>query len=80
MKDLYEVLREKEKQLQQLQDEINILKMAARLLADEGDHSGKLASAVAAPPHEAESPAIIHASRLKAAAHSRSDKVPAQFP
>ncbi len=37
MKNINEVLRGKEQQLQQIQREIEALRVAARLLADEGD-------------------------------------------
>jgi hypothetical protein len=37
MKNIYEVLRQKEAELQQLQKEIEALRVAARLLAEEGD-------------------------------------------
>lgn len=37
MKNIHEVLRAKEQQLQQVQKEIEALKTAARLLADEGE-------------------------------------------
>jgi hypothetical protein len=37
MKNLYEVLRQKELEIQQLQKEIEALRVAARLLADDND-------------------------------------------
>ena len=37
MKNLYEVLRQKELEVQQLQKEIEALRVAARLLADDND-------------------------------------------
>ena len=39
MKNLYEVMRQKEAEIQQLQREIEALRTAARLLADENDPS-----------------------------------------
>jgi hypothetical protein len=37
MKNLFDVLRQKEAELQQIQREIEALRVAARLLSDEGD-------------------------------------------
>ncbi len=37
MKNIYEVLRQKELEVQQLQKEIEALRVAARLLADDND-------------------------------------------
>jgi hypothetical protein len=37
MKNIYEVLRQKESELQQLQKDIEALRVAARLLADESE-------------------------------------------
>jgi hypothetical protein len=37
MKNIYDVLRQKEAELQQIQKEIEALRVAARLLAEEGD-------------------------------------------
>ena len=37
MKNIYEVLRQKENEIQQLQKDIEALRVAARLLADDGD-------------------------------------------
>jgi hypothetical protein len=37
MKNIYDVIRQKELDLQQLQKEIEALRLASRLLADEGD-------------------------------------------
>ena len=37
MKNIYEVLRQKELELQQLQKDIEALRVAARLLADDGE-------------------------------------------
>jgi hypothetical protein len=39
MKNIYEVMRQKEAEIQQLQREIEALRTAARLLADENDPS-----------------------------------------
>jgi regulator of replication initiation timing len=82
MKDLFEVLRQKEKQLQQLQEEINTLKTAARLLAEEGDHSSKSASALSvATPQESVMAAVpMQTTRPKGGPQLRSDKAPVQFP
>lgn len=41
MKNIYEVLRQKESDLQQLQKEVEALRLAARLLADESGESLK---------------------------------------
>lgn len=37
MKNIYDVMKQKEAQIEQLQSEIEALKVAARLLADDGD-------------------------------------------
>jgi hypothetical protein len=52
MKNIYEVLRQKELELQQLQKDIEALRVAARLLADDGDAetaSSRSMGSVAAP-------------------------------
>ncbi len=54
MKNLYDVLKQKETELQQLQKEIEALHIAARLLADDGDARAEapmraVAGAAAAP-------------------------------
>ena len=42
MKNIYEVLRQKELEIQQLQKDIEALRVAARLLADDGDVETKV--------------------------------------
>jgi hypothetical protein len=52
MKNIYEVLRQKELELQQLQKDIEALRVAARLLADDNDAetaSSRSMGSVAAP-------------------------------
>lgn len=53
MKNIYEVLRQKELELQQLQKDIEALRVAARLLADDNDvevaSSRSIGSSVASP-------------------------------
>lgn len=53
MKNIYEVLRQKELELQQLQKDIEALRVAARLLADDADaeavSSRSMGGSVAAP-------------------------------
>jgi hypothetical protein len=43
MKNIYEVLRQKELEIQQLQKDIEALRVAARLLADDGEIEPKTA-------------------------------------
>jgi len=54
MKNIQEVLKLKEQQIQQIQKEVEVLRMAARLLADdnEGGPGGRPATSsnIAAPP------------------------------
>jgi hypothetical protein len=81
MKDLNEVLRQKEQQVQQLQEEIGVLRMAARLLADGENRANITASAPAVPPlHEA----AMTMGPIKQTKAGRPlttyDKTPAQFP
>ncbi len=60
MKDINEVIRRKEAELQQLQRDMEALRVASRLLAEEegGAYaSGAAASAYAAPPRPAPPPA-----------------------
>ena len=52
MKNIYEVLRQKELELQQLQKDIEALRVAARLLADDNDAevaARSMGSSAAAP-------------------------------
>ena len=44
MKNIYDVIRQKETDLQQLQKDLDILRAAARLLADETDSDAALKS------------------------------------
>ncbi len=53
MKNLYDVLRQKEAEIQQLQKDIEALRVAARLLADEGE-----AETVAARPMPTPTPRV----------------------
>ncbi len=39
MKNIYDVIRQKELDMQQLQKEVEALRLAARILADDGDSS-----------------------------------------
>ena len=48
MKNLYDVLAQKEHQLQQLQKEVEALRLAARILSEQ--ESGTSSAAVSAPP------------------------------
>ncbi len=57
MKNIYDVLRQKESEVQQLQKEIEALRVVARLLADDGD--GEVSSS---------RPASAGAGRVSAAA------------
>jgi hypothetical protein len=72
MKNIFEVLRQKEAELQQMQKEVEALRMAARLLADEGDPRSErsetsmrpviaAAGPVPAPRANKEVPAIFEA-------------------
>lgn len=42
MKNIVEVLKQKEAELQQLQGEVDALRVAIRLLAEDGDNSGRV--------------------------------------
>jgi hypothetical protein len=44
MKNIVEVLRSKERELDQLQGEIDALRVALRLVSEEGDNSGETGS------------------------------------
>jgi len=56
MKNIQDVLREKETEIEKLTREIKLLRVAARLLEDEGQsQSGR---AVAAMPHHADGAAV----------------------
>lgn len=44
MKNIYDVIRQKETDLQQLQKDLDILRAAGRLLADEADNDAALKS------------------------------------
>ena len=69
MKNIFEVLRQKEAELQQLQKEVEALRMAARLLAEEGD------SRIEAPLR----PAMAAAGPVPAPAPRSSREVPVMF-
>jgi hypothetical protein len=56
MKNIYEVLRQKENEIQQLQKDIEALRVAARLLADDNDTetaASRLTSSSAPKPRTA---------------------------
>jgi hypothetical protein len=67
MKNIVDVLRQKEAELQQLQKDIELLRNAMRLLADEGDSR----------PEPVMRPAPVPASRAK---ESAAEVGPRQFP
>jgi hypothetical protein len=50
MKNIYEVLKQKEAQIQQIQKEIEALKIAARLLADDGEIERPVSPVIAGTP------------------------------
>ncbi len=78
MKNIYDVLRQKEAELQQLQKEIEALRIAARLLSDDNearaDNAGR-PTAVPSPP----SP-LRAANATKEAAVGAWETGPRQFP
>ena len=49
MKNIYEVLRQKENEVQQLQKDIEALRVAARLLADDNDAEPVSSRSVSSP-------------------------------
>lgn len=49
MKNIYDVLRQKENEIQQLQKDIEALRVAARLLADDNDAETVSTRSVSAP-------------------------------
>jgi hypothetical protein len=69
MRNIFEVLRQKEAELQQMQKEVEALRIAARLLAEEGDPRAEVAirpaimpaGPVPAPRANKESPALYEA-------------------
>lgn len=77
MKDVYEVLREKESQIEELQKEVEALKIAARLLTDESDREPAPMKPIAAVLANSPAPAP----RLKNNGHAASwDATTKQFP
>jgi len=50
MKNIFDVMRQKEAEVQQLQKEIEALRVAARLLAEDGDPSVEPAARLAIAP------------------------------
>jgi hypothetical protein len=85
MKDIQDVLKQKESELQQLQREIEALRVAARLLADDGDAPVEaLKPAVGAPsavptvPRPA--PAAAAAANRPGAYSAAWENSPKQFP
>jgi hypothetical protein len=81
MKNIYEVLRQKELELQQLQKEIEALRVAARLLADDNEietvPSRPVSSGVPAPRISA---AVSVASVVRPAETLSPSPVVRQFP
>ncbi len=77
MKNIYDVLRQKEAELQQLQKEIEALRIAARLLADEGEVR---AESAARPTAVASSAAPLRAASPAKEAVAAWETGPRQFP
>jgi hypothetical protein len=75
MKNIFDVLRQKEAELQQIQKEVEALRVAARLLSDESEAR---AEAVVRPPAPT-LPGPIAAPRAKEVA-TGFDTSPRQFP
>ncbi len=50
MKNIQDVIRSKEQQMQQIQKELEALKLAAKLLVEDGDTAAQPARAAAATP------------------------------
>lgn len=84
MKNIFDVLRQKESDLQQLQKEVEALRIAARLLADESDSDANRTTArVAMPPPTRvaqATPAAAPATSVREPQNSVWDKPLAQFP
>ena len=83
MKDINEVLRNKETELQQLQKEIEVLRMAARLLADdyESTEPATLKPAPSPSPQPVRAAqAPVAAAGSKGAYSAAWDNAPKQFP
>lgn len=79
MKNIYDVLKQKESEIQQLQKEIEALRIAATLLADDTD-ARPVAAAVAAPTPVL-APVRNTTPVIKEAAHSGTwDSSSRQFP
>lgn len=78
MKNIYDVLKQKEAQIQQIQKEIEALRLAARLLADEDDAESArtVASVVAGTPLAA----VPRVSINKENGHGAWDGTNKQFP
>jgi hypothetical protein len=80
MKNIYDVLKQKESEIQQLQKEIEALRIAATLLADDTDARPVAAAAVAAPTPVL-TPVRNTTPVIKEAAHSGTwDSSSRQFP
>lgn len=79
MKNIYEVMRQKEQEIQQLQKDIEALRVAARLLADESDAEAPRAASSSVP-----TPRASTAGSVSAAARPAETVAPApgirQFP
>jgi hypothetical protein len=86
MKDIYEVLRQKEAELQKLHKEIEALRVAARLLAEDGDGDGQpeaVLPAVAvgdAAPTSRPQPALVKEGGHSAAWYVDNAPSPRPFP
>jgi len=59
MKNVYEVLRQKELELARLEKEVEALRVAAPLLSDEGKDSGEAPKPTLAPPATGQQPIRI---------------------
>jgi len=84
MKNIFDVLKQKEAELQQLQREIEALRIAARLLAEEEPASAtmsKPASAAASAPVTVASAVSRATSPVREGGYSAAwDNAPRQFP
>lgn len=78
MKDIHEVLRQKEAQLEQLQKEVDALRIAARLLAEDEPKPVPAVSPISAVLSAAP---VSHTARLKDNGHAAAwDATTKQFP
>ena len=75
MKNVYEVLRQKELELARLEKEVEALRVAAPLLAEEAEQLGEAAKPVftaSPPPQTVRVPSVIAVQSAAAAARSTS--------